>query len=444
MKLEAALEAKGNELSKYESEVAGQQREINQLIATRRQEEMAADECVREARDATAELKTCRRTCGSLESEIASEEARASALREAFEGRRARFATAETAARNAELSTMRATRRRVAAESAVHREAAAVEEARHAREFVASQSALKIETLEAELAEVRLRCGESIEAEAPGSRITASLQGAATAQASLQATRAELARAMMERDEEVAVEQRSAKEAAELEVMRAKAEAQLARRESELHAAQDSILSTQFAPADNPDNTADDKELARTVAAIREVEERLGAMRHREAIVQEELRVSRTSVGAVDAAEDGSVASALWQRAREIAAELGEARAALVRRRAQEKCNWAEGVVQVMRATLKEVQQREARTAAELAEARAQSAGKLESSHSSGRAGQQRPGSRDQRVRGRLQATSTMSAGDGQDVYSLRSLVKSLEEELNQKDEVIRQLDGNK
>merc|ERR1719491_181791 len=103
----------------------------------------------------------------------------------------------------------------------------------------------------------------------------------------------------MECDQEVAVEQRSAKEAAEMEVMRAKAEAQLARRESELHAAQDSILSTQFAPADNPDNTADDKELARTVAAIREVEERLSAMRHREAIVEEELRVSRTSVGLV-------------------------------------------------------------------------------------------------------------------------------------------------
>ncbi|CAL1159062.1 unnamed protein product [Cladocopium goreaui] len=40
---------------------------------------------------------------GSLESEIASEQARSAALRDAFEGRRARYATAEEAARNAEF-----------------------------------------------------------------------------------------------------------------------------------------------------------------------------------------------------------------------------------------------------------------------------------------------------------------------------------------------------
>lgn len=43
------------------------------------------------------------RTGGSLESEIASEQARSAALRDAFEGRRARYATAEEAARNAEF-----------------------------------------------------------------------------------------------------------------------------------------------------------------------------------------------------------------------------------------------------------------------------------------------------------------------------------------------------
>lgn len=42
-------------------------------------------------------------TGGSLESEIASEQARSAALRDAFEGRRARYATAEEAARNAEF-----------------------------------------------------------------------------------------------------------------------------------------------------------------------------------------------------------------------------------------------------------------------------------------------------------------------------------------------------
>mmetsp|Transcript_10547 Transcript_10547/g.19413 ORF Transcript_10547/g.19413 Transcript_10547/m.19413 type:complete len:739 (-) Transcript_10547:54-2270(-) len=443
MKLESQIEVKSLELTRFEGEVASQQREINQLIATRRQEEVAADECVREARDATAELKTCKRTCGSLESEIASEEARASALREAFEGRRARFATAETAARNAELSTMRATRRRVAAESAVHREAAAVEEARHAREFSASQSALKIESLQAELAEVRLRCGESLEADTPGKRIADTVKATSDAQATLKATRAELALAEHERDQEVALERQSATEVQELEMMRARAEQQLARRETELHAAQDSILRTELGPPSD-DQTTDDKELAWTVAAIREVEERLSAMRQREAVVQEELREARAGSAVVNPAEEPSVAAALWQRAREIAAELGEARAALVRRRAQEQCIGADGVVQVMRATLKEVEQREARTAAELAEARGQS-GQFESSQARG--GGQRTGSRDRRAQGRQLpqvAIPGATAGNGQDVNSLRNLVASLQAELDRKSEVILKLDGTK
>lgn len=46
-----------------------------------------------------------RKLWGNLESEIASEQARSAALRDAFEGRRARYATAETTARNAELES---------------------------------------------------------------------------------------------------------------------------------------------------------------------------------------------------------------------------------------------------------------------------------------------------------------------------------------------------
>merc|ERR1711971_710617 len=133
------------ELSECETEVAGQQREIRSLLAKRAQEEAIADDLSREGRDLTLELKSCRRTCGSLESEIASEEARAAALRQAFEGRRARFTTAETAARNAELSTMRATRRRTAAEAAARREASAVEEAEHARSAMSSRALDKME-----------------------------------------------------------------------------------------------------------------------------------------------------------------------------------------------------------------------------------------------------------------------------------------------------------
>merc|ERR1712190_380988 len=77
------------------------------------------------------------------------------ALRQAFEGRRARFTTAETAARNAELSTMRATRRRIAAEAAARREASAVEEAENARSAMSSRALDKMEYLESEIAELQ-------------------------------------------------------------------------------------------------------------------------------------------------------------------------------------------------------------------------------------------------------------------------------------------------
>ena len=66
------------------------------------------DEKHREAREMNLEMRCWRRSNGTLESEIASEQARSAALRDAFEGRRARYATAETAARNAERLGCRA------------------------------------------------------------------------------------------------------------------------------------------------------------------------------------------------------------------------------------------------------------------------------------------------------------------------------------------------
>ena len=114
-------------------------------MSRRHEEELEVDEIHREARELGSELRGCRRGCGALESEIASEEARAAALRDAFEGRRARYATAEQAARNAELSTMRATRRRIAAEITARREQEAVQEAEQSRSEQAASTAMQCE-----------------------------------------------------------------------------------------------------------------------------------------------------------------------------------------------------------------------------------------------------------------------------------------------------------
>ncbi|CAJ1399440.1 unnamed protein product [Effrenium voratum] len=153
--MQRRLQEQQEDVKGHEELILMQRREIEALLAKRSREETEADELHRQARELTTELRSCRRSCGSLESEIASEEARAAALREAFEGRRARFATAETAARNAELSTMRATRRRIAAEIMARRETEAVQEAQGLRQEYRARAEAHCEVITSEIAEVR-------------------------------------------------------------------------------------------------------------------------------------------------------------------------------------------------------------------------------------------------------------------------------------------------
>jgi hypothetical protein len=451
-RLEAELKARGTELKSFETEVAGQQREINALLAARLQEEVAADEAGREARDIAAELKTCKRTCGSLESEIASEEVRATALREAFEGRRARFATAETAARNAELSTMRATRRRVAAESAVHREEEAVEEARFERINAAATSSNKVEALECEIAEVRRRVENSQTSGNSGGnmagRLSTTANRASTAEASLQETRAELAAVQREHEKEVAIEEISANETAQLEIAQARIQEQLNLRRSETDASSSKPVAN-GGPADN-----EQRELELTAQAIRLVEERVAEMRHREAQVQQEVREAE-----IAQSESSDV---LWQRACEVACELGDAQAALVRRRAQEQSPSSDAVVAVLREALQDTEAQEARNSEELAELsrnHSQPAARgrtsktrlrtnsghdpnsplrsilqhIESLRSQAASAQQSSGSNT------FERQSSGSQNDGT-VQKLQSEVKSLETALDDKEEVILKL----
>mmetsp|Transcript_85735 Transcript_85735/g.239704 ORF Transcript_85735/g.239704 Transcript_85735/m.239704 type:complete len:823 (+) Transcript_85735:105-2573(+) len=375
-RLETQVHSKDSLLVDQEAEVSARQIQISTLVCERSEEEASAEEFGREARDLALEMKNCRRQCGSLESEIASEEARATALREAFEGRRARFTTAETAARNAELSTMRATRRRIAAEASARREASAVEEAQQSRDVFAGHSAARIKALTSEVAAVRLREHRAQYMLGQGSAGGISMtptHNAAMAEASLQAIRAELTQAEVERDMEVVLANDAAMEVQALEVSRARVQGQLASREGELRSAQRRTGRTDAGLAGGAPGAADGDEakILRVTAELHQVEARTAAIRQHEATLQMELRASSSGMAAARGghdmvAEEELSAEDAWREARELGAELGEARAALVRRRAEETSGIGDSVVAALRLALHDAQLRESESRQEL------------------------------------------------------------------------------
>jgi len=377
--LEARVKSRDLELAGREAEVAEQQREINSLSSKRWEEEANVDELNREVRELTLELKSSRRTCGSLESEIASEEARAAALRQAFEGRRQRFTTAETAARNAELSTMRATRRRAAAEAAARRESSAVEEAETARILTSTSAAGKIEALAAQLEEARSTVGQlgSIASPSSARRALATSHASGTEDA-VAALRLELRQASDECDKEVELAMISSNEVAELEASHARLEGQLATRESELHAVARRAIrnrspSVVTAGASLQRDGNNECEVGSMSAALQAAEQRTASLKQRELELHAEFRslIGRTggqqSSGQHDSEQD-QIADAAWRHAREIGAELGEAHAALARRRAQDQSPSGGDVISALQQTLQAAEEQEAARCGDLAE----------------------------------------------------------------------------
>jgi len=374
--LEARVKSRDSELAGREAEVAEQQREIHSLSTKRWEEEASVDELNREVRELTLELKSSRRTCGSLESEIASEEARAAALRQAFEGRRQRFTTAETAARNAELSTMRATRRRAAAEAAARRESSAVEEAETARIMTSTSAAGKIEALTAQLEEVRNTVGQLVESGGTR-RAPPTLHVTLGAEDAVTALRMELREASHECDKEVELAMVSANEVAELEASHARLEGQLATRESELHAVARRAIrnrspSVVTAGAPVQRGGEDEREVGSMSVALQAAEQRTASLKQRELELHAEFRSlvglsgGQQSGGQHDPEQD-QIADAAWRHAREIGAELGEAHAALARRQAQDHSGG--DVISALQRTLQAAEEQEAARCGDLAEA---------------------------------------------------------------------------
>eukprot|EP00928_Gymnodinium_smaydae_P042762 TRINITY_DN28763_c0_g1_i1.p1 TRINITY_DN28763_c0_g1~~TRINITY_DN28763_c0_g1_i1.p1 ORF type:complete len:769 (+),score=227.26 TRINITY_DN28763_c0_g1_i1:105-2411(+) len=354
------------ELNSHESHVSSQQRDIARLALERAEEEAAADELAREVRDLHQELRQCLRQCSSLDGEIASEEARSAALREAFDGRRARFATAEAAARNAELSTMRATRRRIAAETSARNEWFAVEEAQQERAHRSAELNLRLSALSEAVVEARALSssvyGESREAEGfAGNAADASMRDAAV-RASLRASRAELLLIKVECDAEGAANERLASELEELEEGRRLLEGQEER------------TAPLAALAGDGDDAAA-LELERTLSAMRAVEQRSDELRRSEAALWSQLQRARAGGGDAEisaassapaASAEESAAESLWAEARALGAEFGEAEAALVRQGVERMHGSAGAATASLRTAIENAQLREAQSSDEL------------------------------------------------------------------------------
>jgi len=125
-------------------------------------------------------------------------------------------------------------------------------------------------------------------------------------------------------------------------------------------------------------NADDEVEYERVTQALQAVESRVIRIRHHEAELHGELSAARrrapASADPMTLAQEEQATEEAWCHAREVGEELGEARAALVRRRAQEKSGGGPGVVEALRVALQAAERREAEMAAEVLEVRSKTA----------------------------------------------------------------------
>lgn len=355
-----------DKLRGHEEIIDEQRQEIEALQNTRNYEEMESDEKHREAREVAMEIRGWRRSNGSLESEIASEQARSAALRDAFEGRRARYATAEEAARNAEISTMRAQRRRIAAEITARREQEAVDEAQHMRSEQSARVAEQCEAISSEIAELRAQ---------------ALLKGRP------QNLDEELKTAEVQLSSEVAEAEDATRELLDLEANISHLEQQTASRESEMYAMQrrrlrqPSLGGSGTPKRQQPRGREEpDPATAADRLALQATEERVAEGRRREQALRDKLQrvwASQDAPGARREISDGEDlrerSAEVWAQCRALATELGEAEAALARRQAEERFSGKE-VVDVLKEKLKAALAQEDKNVEELAQVRSETA----------------------------------------------------------------------
>lgn len=355
-----------DKLRGHEEIIDEQRQEIEALQNTRNYEEMESDEKHREAREVAMEIRGWRRSNGSLESEIASEQARSAALRDAFEGRRARYATAEEAARNAEISTMRATRRRIAAEITARREQEAVDEAQQMRSEQSARVAEQCEAISSEIAELRAQ---------------ALLKGRP------QNLDEELKTAEVQLSSEVAEAEDATRELLDLEANISHLEQQTASRESEMYAMQrrrlrQPSLGGSRTPQRQPPRGREEPDPATAAdrLALQATEERVAEGRRREQALRDKLQrvwASQDAPGARREISDGEDlrerSVEVWAQCRALATELGEAEAALARRQAEERFSGKE-VVDVLKEKLKAALAQEDKNVEELAQVRSETA----------------------------------------------------------------------
>ena len=355
-----------NKLRGHEEVIDQQREELEALQKRIHYEEMEYDEKHREVREINLEMRSWRRSNGNLESEIASEQARSAALRDAFEGRRARYATAETTARNAEMGTMRATRRRIAAKITARREQEAVDEAQQMRSEQSARTAEQCEAISAEIAEFRTQ---------------AILKGRH------QNVDEELKTAEMQFYSEVNEAEQATRDLLDLEANISHLEQQTASRESEMYAMQRRRLRqpslgesrTPQRPAPERGQEVDPATAADRLA-LQAIEQRVTEGRRKEQALRDKLQKVWASQKApmvrrvISDGEDLRERSAeVWAQCRAVATELGEAEAALARRRAEQQFSGKE-VVDVLKEKLKAALAQEDKNVEELAQVRSETA----------------------------------------------------------------------
>jgi len=179
---------------------------------------------------------------------------------------------------------------------------------------------------------------------------------------------------------EVAEVEQFHREASELEAKLDSLNQHVATRESELHAMQRRLLRERSVDARTPTRgevvTPSEDQKSASAAVLEAMERRVAEGRQREQALRDELGQvlacrSLSSARAANEYKDlKDSCDAAWGRARELASELGEAHAAIARRRAQEQ----PGVVAVLKSELQEAEAQEARGMEELAQVRSKSA----------------------------------------------------------------------
>lgn len=402
--LEAHLRAQDREMTDIEFEASEHEHVVNNLGIAYMEEMNETKAITAEAFEIQKDYDYFTRCCAQVEQDLFTQEARARTLRQTYEGQRMRCTDVEAEVREAKQQTSNALEGRLEAEAKVERHEFFLQRARHERAEAHWQLEEQSSVLTMELAEIQARrmrahallSADDEDPETPD----------VNAEAAMEALRRELASAAHTRDREVATAHATAHEVSELEIARARLQGQLATHEGELRAArrrsthggnagggESRPRTGTSSPQDLVGNghgilaSPERVELMRCTTMLRHVQHKTAEARLREYEFEEQLRLSRSEAEAAGPSFDSDGGSAnqtemaeaeaeqSWRSARQLASELGQARAAFQRHHTLMKAspvNSGDMVLLALVTAAQEAQHREKASAEKVEIARAE------------------------------------------------------------------------